>query len=133
MDFVYSNLNDFLSPPDAPPPATPKKPHEVRFNPAMKFGPALGAVATFRLTVAVPKVSVVLEAHPREWMDPNPSYTFTSAAESHALRPFFHASASNVLMDMGNMPPGATFITFCATSLDLQDLRLGYRHVQRAF
>lgn len=126
MDFVHGNLNDFLHPKNAPPPK-PSHPKEVNFNPAMKFGPAPGATATFRLTLAIPKVAVVLEAHPREWTDPQPVFTFASAAESHILRPFFHASASNLLMDLGNLPPGDTFINFCATSLDLQDLRLGYR------
>jgi len=128
MDFVSGNLNDLLHPAGEPP-MPPGVPHQVRFNPALKFGPRAGATASFRLTVAVPRVVVVMAAHPREWTSASPSYEWVGSLDSHLLRPFFRASVSNLLLDLGTMPPGDTFINICATSLDVQDLRIGYRCV----
>jgi hypothetical protein len=93
----------------------------------MQFGPQPGAAAKFRLTIAVPRVVVVLAGHPREWGGGAPSYEYASPADAPALQPFFHGAVSNLLFDLGTLPPGDVYINICATSLDIQDLRLGYR------
>jgi hypothetical protein len=131
MDFIGGNLNDYLQPPgnvetDV---ATPCEPKEVRFNPSMQFGPPPGIPPTFRLTAAIPRVAAVFEAHPREWTAAEPAWEFASPSEAHLLQPFFSASASNLLLDVGTLPQGDKHINICATSLDMQDLRLGYRYV----
>eukprot|EP00887_Chlorella_sp_A99_P007742 scaffold20.g7742.t1 len=129
MDFIGGNLGDYLHPklpPGAEPPP-PKVPPQVLFNPAMKFGPRPDQVATFRLTVAVPRLTAVFEAHPGEWTGPGAATRHVGPEEAHLVRPFFKAVACNVLFDLGRMTGGDTFMTVCATSMDVQDLRLAYR------
>ena len=129
MDFVGGNLRDLLDRPSSSgaPPPSPPPPKEVHFNSAMKFGPPPGMIASFRFTLAVPQLNLVLEAPAEEWSDPVPVWDWVPAANSHLLRPFFHVSTSNLLVDLGSLPTGDLHINFCATSLDLQDLRMGYR------
>ncbi len=130
MDFISGNLRDLLdrgvdkTPAPAAAPAAFK---QTKFNPAMKFGPPPGMAPSFRFTFAVPRLGVVLEAHPREWDDLHPEFDWVPASETHLLKPFFHGSVSNLLMDLGTLPTGDLHINFCATSLDMQDLRMGYR------
>ena len=66
MDFVAGNLQSYLRPDGAPPPP-PGRPPELRFNPAMHFGPRPGRLPTFRFTFAVPRLTIVMEADPGEW------------------------------------------------------------------
>jgi hypothetical protein len=131
MDFIRGNLRDLLDRGvDKLDPAAAAKPaafQETKFNPSMKFGPPPGMAPSFRFTLAVPRLGVVLEAHPREWDDLYPEFDWVPASESHLLKPFFHGSVSNLLMDLGTLPTGDLHINFCATSLDMQDLRMGYR------
>lgn len=147
VDFIYGNLSGLKSsepqletdrsgvaenasrPSDADGAATSSKPSvETRFNPSMKFGPEPDSIPKFRMTLAVPEVAAVFMAHPREWMDPSPEYLFASSTDWHALRPFFHASVSNLLMDLGSMSDsGGLYINFCANGVEIQDLRMGYR------
>jgi hypothetical protein len=130
MDFVNGNLNDLLHPPgDVPKPgqggvAIPK---QVQYNPNLKFGPDPRASINFRFTLAIPSIAAVFLANPNEWMKAKPVYSYANAANSHLLQPFFHASVSNLLMDLGTLEGGNTHINFCATSLDLLDLRMGQR------
>ena len=126
MDFIGGNLHD-LSGGQSSSDTPFAQVREVRFNPAMKFGPPEGSSPVFHLTLAVPQLNVVLEAHPREWTDSEPSWEFLSASEVHLLSPFFHMAVSNVLLDLGNLEGGDMHMKICTTSVDLQDLRLGYR------
>ncbi|KAL4553401.1 hypothetical protein Ndes2526B_g03263 [Nannochloris sp. 'desiccata'] len=129
MDFVSGNLRDLLDRGTDPTAfaAMPAAFKETKFNPSMKFGPPPGVAPAFRFTLAVPRLGIVLEAHPREWDDLHPEFNWVPASETHLLKPFFHGSLSNLLMDLGTLPTGDLHINFCATSLDMQDLRMGYR------
>ncbi|RMZ56604.1 hypothetical protein APUTEX25_004768, partial [Auxenochlorella protothecoides] len=126
MDFVGGNLEDLLNPPHAPP-APPGPAPALRFNPAMKFGPRPGQRASTALTLAVPRLTLCLEAHPREWCAPAPGPRPVSALDAPELRPFLRLALSNVLLDFGSMCDGDKFLKVCATSLDAHDLRLAYR------
>lgn len=125
MDFIHGNLQDYLNPTRTQ--HLPKVAPEVRFNPAMRFGPPPGAETKFRLTIAIPRVSFICEAHPREWNSASPTYGFVGSMDRQFLKPFLHLSASNLLMDYGTLTSGDSYISICTTSLDAQDLRLGYR------
>ncbi|KAL6785838.1 hypothetical protein ACKKBG_A00370 [Auxenochlorella protothecoides x Auxenochlorella symbiontica] len=126
MDFVGGNLEDLLNPPHAPPAPLGPAP-ALRFNPAMKFGPRPGQRASTALTLAVPRLTLCLEAHPREWCAPAPGPRPVSALDAPELRPFLRLALSNLLLDFGSMCDGDKFLKVCATSLDAHDLRLAYR------
>lgn len=127
MDFVSGNLHDLLDKDPTASAAMPAAFKETKFNPSMKFGPPPNMAPTFRFTLAVPRLGIVLEANPREWDDSDPEFDWVPASETHLLKPFFHGSLSNLLMDLGTLPTGDLHINFCTTSLDMQDLRMGYR------
>jgi hypothetical protein len=130
MDFISGNLRDLLDGSEDKTTVSAAMPaafKETKYNPSMKFGPPPGVAPSFRFTLAVPRLGVVLEAHPREWDDLHPEFDWVPASETHLLKPFFHGSVSNLLMDLGTLPTGDLHINFCATSLDMQDLRMGYR------
>lgn len=129
MDFCRGNLRDLLDRGTDPiaSAAMAAALKETNFNPSMKFGPPSGMTPSSRFTLAVPRLSIVLEAHPREWNDLEPEFDWVPASENHLLKPFFHGSLSNLLMDFGTLPTEDMHINFCATSLDMQDLRMGYR------
>lgn len=126
MNFIRGNLNDLNSQDCSENAEEPFRYSELRFNPEMKFGPPAGC-PVFRLTVAVPELSTILEANPHEWSSSKPSWSFTPISESHDLSPFFHAAVSNVLLDLGTLEGGDMHMKICATSLDMHDLRVGYR------
>ena len=77
----------------------PSVPPQTRFNPNMKFGPAPGERPHFRLTIATPRLGISFEAHPREWSDPAPAYTYVGPEEAPWLRPFLRAQVR------GRAPP----------------------------
>ena len=124
MDFVSGNLGDFMSDPDGPGMVRFK---EIRYNEGMRFGPLNEANATFRFTLATPGIDCIMAAHPREWMINEPVYAFTRHEESDKLLPFFDIRLANMIMNVVNMDSGDTYMNFCSTRVDMNDLRLGYR------
>ena len=82
---------------------------------------------TQRHAIPLLLLQAIFEAHPREWTDPNPAYLYAEQSDTPQLRPFMRAQASNVLLDLGLMDEGDTFMKVCSTSVDVQDLRLAYR------
>jgi hypothetical protein len=124
MDFVSGNLGDFMSDPDGPGMVRFK---EIRYNEGMRFGPLNEANVTFRFTLATPGIECIMAAHPREWMINEPVYAFTRHEESDKLLPFFDIRLANMIMNVVNMDSGDTYMNFCSTHVDMNDLRLGYR------
>jgi len=124
MDFVSGNLGDFLG----------SGGHinqfkEVRFNERMLFGPSMGANTNFRFTLALPEIECIMAAHPREWMVDKPEFIYTTSEESSQLLPFLRISVANMIMNVVTLDSGDTYMNFCTTRVDMQDLRLGYRYV----
>lgn len=115
MEFVGGNLGDFLNSNDG---SNILRFKEIRYNEPLKFGPANNANVGFRFTLATPALDCMLASYPSEWMD---------SCESNAILPFFCIRLSNLIMNMISLDSGDTYMNFCSTQVDMQDLRLGYR------
>jgi len=150
IDFIGGNLQDWLNPssdasdcnvngrgsapagsasagPHGTAAATPTPPPAVKYNPNLKFGPKPDEKPKLRLTFAVPRLTLVLEAHPQEWTGNAPVYTFIGGGDAYLLRPFLRVSVSNLLFDLGSFRTTDMYMSICSTSMDIQDLRPAYR------
>lgn len=124
MDFVGGNLSDMKRSTEGNVEAF----KETRYQEEMCFGPPNGSSVTFRLTLAVPTLECMMEAHPREWVSSEPKYVFTPASEANELLPLFNIDATNFIMSLSTFDSGDTFMNICTTGIQLMDLRVGYRY-----